>query len=279
MTRIRHSAAATLMVALIAGQAFGSGVGASYYVPGKVPAPVKQASCESGNCGPMASCQSCQRLGFACVDHATVPPCTAEGTCHPAPNWGWHQTKWRRWPGTEETPSQLPSDQAEDRLIPAYEEPRPEVEDQQAPPPIEDEEEESASTTDGLEDFDSAPALPGEAGRPGVEINLPPMPEGPMPNPRPVAPGFRDGPPGLPFGMSPQEDEATQQSAGWGPPKPSFRVQPAGHEVRQSGADAPPPLPVGITRKSLRKSLRRLPGTLFDNLVLPATAEEPSTAK
>lgn len=293
MTRIRQGLAVAVAACLVAGEAGASGIGASYYVPGKAAAsPVKQASCQTGVCGPVASCEACCRLGFACVDHATVPPCTAEGGCYPArQSFGWHQTKWRRWPGTEEEPSLQAAPETADELVPTYEEPRPEEEDQQAPPPIEEEAEEAPTGEfDTFEGFDGAGDRPAPD-RPGLEIDLPPLPEGPIPTPRPdapgfeapgfnqpprpAAPGFQDGPPGLPFGLK-RPAARPAESAEWGPPKPNFGATPSDRPAAVRDGETPPPLPVGITRTTPERVLRRLPTTRYDAAVRPVSAVSPA---
>ncbi|WP_197526230.1 hypothetical protein [Botrimarina colliarenosi] len=279
--KVRAVETLAFVVGLAATQAMGSGVGVSYYVPGTpVAAGPPAASCPPGGCGPVASCNSCQRLGFACVDHATVPPCTAEGGCYPSRGtWGWNQTRWRRWPGTEEGGPKPQEADAQDSLLPDYEEPAPEDEDKQAPSPIEDER--SEEPTEGR-DLPPAP-------RPGREIDLPAFPEPNLPRPAMPAPAPRQqqappAPQSLPFGYAPPEGNPTANR--YGPPSLPFGSQPTSQPTSlpktASSDDAPPPLPVGFTNSGSPTMLRRLPITggrpaTFDTSVQPASAHLPLT--
>lgn len=269
MKRTLATAAQLMLVTALAGQSLASGIGASIYVQRPVGPPV--AGCPTGGCPPVASCNSCQRLGFACVDHATPAPCTAEGGCYPArATFGWNRTNWRRWPGTEEGgPAPLPAD-ASDALVPPFEEPAPEDEDQQAPPSLESELEAAA---DEGEPAPSGTAAP----RPAVEVELPPLPEPALPRPgRPAAPAGQDAPPALPFGFR-GPAVAPRQDA-WAPPAPPSVGMPA--SLPKPGADAPPPLPQGFTGVSPTTTLRRLPSPIhFDGAVTPASATLPSGAR
>jgi hypothetical protein len=222
----------------------------------------------------MTGCGKCERLGFACVDHATPAPCTAEGGCYPArPTFGWYKPNWRRWPGTE-TGGPSPSLAGEqDELVPPYEEPSAEDEDRQAPPPIEDE----PSPGDEVEsaEGESGPAGP----RPGVEINLPSLPEPPsLPRPGLPRPGLNaeptpageDGPPALPFGLRAPGFSRPQEACAPQPAVPTALPNPRG--------ETPPPLPQGFTAVGPTGAPRRLPSIgayLDDRAVRPASAQLP----
>ncbi|MEN0110524.1 MAG: hypothetical protein AAF805_07345, partial [Planctomycetota bacterium] len=242
------------------------------------------ASCNSSTCTPDAACDGCNRIGFAGVDGTTPAPCTAEGGCYPhRATFGYTPTRWRRWPGAvynQQTPE--PAVDGEDALLPAFDPPAPEDEDQQAPASISEEEEAAAEDepSDG----------------PAVEITLPPFEPGPIDTPRPpAAPGLRDGPPELPFGFRDGEPSGADRpfrpaTARWSRPaspastpastEPAIRGrQPvkAMPPVRAASRDdAPPPLPGGFTEAS-RPGLRRLPwvDTRIDSAVVPASAAMP----
>lgn len=271
MIKVRGVESLTLLIGLVAAEAMGSGVGVSYYMP-STPVPAgSAASCPTGGCAPVAGCNTCKRLGFACVDHASPPPCTAEGGCHPAGPFGFSQPRWRRWPGTEETGGAPKEAGDEDSLLPAYEEPAPEDEDKQAPPPLEDTAE---------EDPDDGPAPPA-MNRPGREISLPPLPKPALPTPRPggAAPEG-DAPPSLPFGYN----QPTTGGDSYGPPASPFRTTPTALPKPTADRDAPPPLPMGFTQTGADTMLRRLPTTAgrpaagavyLDHSVQPASAHLP----
>lgn len=267
------AAIGALILSLGVIDAHASGVGASIYVPGKAAPAVRQASCQTGTCAPVSGCSGCQRLGFACVDHATPAPCTAEGGCHPnRSTFGYTKPRWRQWPGakynTGGPQAADPSDQ-----LPPVEEPTPEDEDKQAPPPIEDVE--SPSDPAGDE-----PGVPGfEEEGPGIEVTLPPLPEGPLPVPRPNAtPPFQNNaPPALPFGFE-NRSRAPSESQWDAPPAP-FTKMPANLPKPAAGDDAPPPLPQGFTGATPEQLLRRLPTTRpvgrYDRQIRQASAQTP----
>ena len=256
--------ASALLAGPIAGDALASGVGASIYVPAPKRPAVQQASCQTGACdGP-------QRLGFAGVDGATVPPCTAEGGCYPKRNtFGFYATRWRTWPGAKYGgPAPTAADPSED--VPVIDPPTAEEEDQQAPPPIEDAESPSAEGEGGGQ-FDAEP--------PGAEINLPPLPEGPLPTtPKPARP--QGGPPALPFGFAPPTNSPGPGPQDWRPtPNPVSAVPSRLPEPANAGADAPPPLPFGFTNAAPERLLRRLPASRptgrYDGAVRPVSAQSP----
>lgn len=256
--------ALALVAGPIAGDALASGVGASIYVQAPQRSPVQQASCETGACGPGGDCQ---RLGFAGVDGATVPPCTAEGGCYPKRNtFGYYQTRWRTWPGAKYGgPSPAVAEPTDE--IPAIDPPSAEEEDKQAPPPIEDSESSSDEGDAG-----------GEA--PGVEINLPPLPDGPLPTtPRPPRP--QGGPPALPFGFAPPTNSPSPSRSDWRPtPTPVSAVPAKLPKPAATGDDAPPPLPFGFTSAAPQQLLRRLPNSRpagrYDEAVRQVSAESPA---
>lgn len=280
--RIAAGIAGLATLGLLASEATASGVGASIYVPGK-PQPqatVQQTSCQTGACGPHADCSGCQRLGFACVDHATVPPCTAEGACYPKRNtFGFHATKWRRWPGANYGG---PAPEAADPLgdLPAIEPPTAAEEDKSSPPPIEDAPsgEDEGDANGGFEPpTPQPPAFNREL--PGMEIDLPPLPEVDGPGFRPGRP--TDGaPPSLPFGaIDPRGGAAPSGGEGWRPPRPSFGTSPAILKKAANGDNPPPALPAGFTSSNPSRILRRLPATLpagrYDGSVQQASAYQP----
>lgn len=259
------------MAGLTACEALASGVGASMYVPAPARAKpqVQQASCHTGTCGPVAHCNECQRLGFACVDHATPPPCTAEGACYPnRATFGYTPNRWRRWPGAKYGgPSPTAAGPTGD--VPDFEPPAPEEEDKQAPPSIEDAESPSAEAEGEGGQFDAEP--------PGVEINLPPLPEGPLPT-NPGAPRPQGGPPSLPFGFTPPR-EAPAPAQDWRPAPTPVSAVPTKLPKPAAGEDAPPPLPFGFTNASPERLLRRLPNTRpagrYDGAIRQASAQAP----
>lgn len=270
-----------LLLALVATECRASGIGASYFVPGKAPvvpnkAPsaVVQACCES--CGPVASCPGCQRLGFACVDHATPPPCTAEGGCYPArESFGYYPQRWRRWPGSDyEAPAPELAVEGEDSLLPSFDPPAAEEEDQRAPPPIEDVDISGADEEEGFDQDSDAP---------GLEINLPPLPEpGGREGPRPAAPRFREGPPELPFGFRPANEPTREgpemiDANRWRVPPPPFSTRPAGSADSEGFSKAAPPLPTGLKQASATSRAGKLGGLRrgrYDAAVRPVAAVE-----
>ncbi len=276
--RTIHTAAWALVLSLAASEAFASGVGASIYVPGKARPAVQQTSCQTGACGPVAGCNGCQRLGFACVDHATVPPCTAEGGCYPnRPTFGYTKPRWRQWPGAKYNTG-APEAAGPSEQLPAVDEPAPEEEDKQAPPPIEDVESPSAG--------DEGADTPGfeEEAAPGIEVTLPPLPEGPFSTPRPATQPFQNqapiqnnAPPALPFGFDSRGNAPAGEN--WTPPPAPFTKIPANLPKPRVGDDAPPPLPSGFTGTAPAQLLRRLPVTRpvgrYDRQVQQASAQTP----
>ncbi len=260
------------LAGLTAGDALASGVGASIYVPAPKRPQVQQTSCQTGVCGPAAHCGECQRLGFACVDHATVPPCTAEGACYPKRNtFGYYKTRWRTWPGAKYGgPSPTAAEPTED--VPVIDPHVAEEEDKQAPQPIEEVASPSAEGEGGAGgQFDSEP--------PGVEINLPPLPEGPLPTtPQPARP--QGGPPALPFGYVPSGGSSAQETPDWRPAATPVSAVPAKlPKPSATGDNAPPPLPFGFTNAAPERLLRRLPAARpagrFDGAVRQASAQTP----
>lgn len=284
MTRVLWTVVTTAAIATLALEAAASGVGASIYVERPEAAP-----CPNGGCAPVGSCATCQRLGFACVDHATPAPCTAEGGCYPArPTFGWNKTNWRRWPGTDlGGPAPEPAG-IRDELVPPFEEPAPEDEDVQAPAAIEDE---GDTSSDEGEVSDRSPvgtrppagARPAAGSRPGGEINLPSLPEpqlprpGLRPNSRPGAqPAGEDGPPALPFGF--RAPTGPGGPGAWAPPQPPLGGIPA--SLPRPSNETPPPLPQGFTAVGPTATPRRLPATSYydDRAVQPASASLPAYA-
>lgn len=278
MRRSIRIAALLAALSFLASDALASGVGASIYVPGRAQHPsVQQASCQTGTCGPHAGCDGCKRLGFACVDHATPPPCTAEGGCYPKRNtWGYHTTKWRRWPGAVYG-GPAPETAGSPDDLPVIEPPTPADEDKSSPPPIEDT---PSPEDEGVEDGDFEPAPPAfRRELPGVEIDLPPLPEVAPPSlPRPAGPGFQDSPPALPFGFN-EPSQSPNKTENWAPSRPTFGTTPTVLRKPASQNDPPPPLPAGFTGASPTELLRRLPTTRpagrYDAAVQPASAYQP----
>lgn len=286
MQRTVQTLAVVAIAACLASETIASGVGASYYVPGTAAPPSVRSP---GQCAPASDCHSCQRLGFACVDHATVAPCTAEGGCNPkVETYGWYKPNWRRWPGTAEASSAPAADPAEDSLLPKFEPPQPEEEDKQAPPPIEDREDEEDSGDRSFDAFDSG----ADSREGGLELNLPgrpgrpesPVPSTPAPRvlpPRPAQPGFGDGPPSLPFGFAPPNPSAVG-SPDWQPQRPakSIEAAPVSLPAPKRSEDGPPPLPFGFTRRVSRPATQQLSMPArprYDTAVLPTAAYLPPT--
>lgn len=268
----------------MASELIASGVGASYYVPGKASPPSVYSP---GECSPAADCHSCQRLGFACVDHATVAPCTAEGGCRPAAaTYGWYKPNWRRWPGTADARSTPRSaDPAEDSLLPQFEPPEPEEEDKQAPPPIDDNESDAEAGDSSFEGFDTATDS-NDGDRTGIELNLPRRPESPVPStpaprvlpPRPSRPEFGNGPPSLPFGFVPPNPSAAPARQRAQPAAMPIEAVPVSLPAAKRSEGGPPPLPFGFTRRATAPATRRLPmpaGPRYDTAVLPTAAQMP----
>jgi len=301
-------AAVVAAVAATVSVADASGVGASIYVAPKAKPAVRRASYDATVAPPVASCVECQRNGFACMKHLGVGPCDAEGNCVPnRPNYGYYEARWRRWPGTETDERRPePAVEGDDSLVPAIVPPAPEEEDRQAPPPIDQGDEEPSESPLDAGGFDPAAVAPGG----GVEIDLPPLPEGPMPAPRPALPNFqppgqpvapppgvqpqqqpeprREGPPGLPFGFHSGGGErpvatrlptTTDEGA---PPSLPFGTRPASNG-EASRDDAPPELPSGFTALRPSNLLKRLPRLLpggesprrADPSVVPTAAYAP----
>ena len=206
-----------------------SGVGAAFYQPAPVVKPVgyhSPVSCSA----PCSDCPNCQRLGFACVDHATPAACAAEGCCVPRrATFGHYKNNWRRWPGDIDDEGPTPEEAAaEDPLLAPFDEPEPEEEDEQAPPPIEEDNEEERQQAE-------------EETR--LELNLPPIPEV-RPEQRSPRPAQPDGPPALPFGSTaPRLPEfvAPDTSSPWPNAGPEPFSTPVMHTKPRE--DAPPPLP------------------------------------
>lgn len=253
MKHLLWTATCLAAAALVAGRADASGVGLTQHHPtGIVPA---GHAYPSGDCGPGGACSGGAARGFPSVDGALPPPCSADGICYPKPEtFGFHRTRWRRWPGDEATgPAPTPAEATEgDELLQPFDTPAPELEDQQAPPPIEDD--------PGAESDEPDDELP------PLEIDLPPLPDRPPLNQpfAPPPPADEDGPPGLPFGMN----SAAGPTIGWrtrgdtGEPAdrdatpllPDFpeEAPPRGERVESArlprpAGDAPPALPNGFT--------------------------------
>lgn len=186
------------------------------------------------------------------LDRATSPPCSVDGTCLPQrATWGYYQTNWRRWPGTdierkvEEV--QLPAGEGD---IGPTQPPGPFVEDRQAPPKVEALEPLPPRTPTEPGELDlpllperDEPGVPQEdgtqnGGRPGLEAPpMPPFLEGPPELPFGQPPGGGQ-PGGLPFGQPPQEPAET--------PSPATDLFPSNLLPQQRslrGEDAPPPMP------------------------------------
>lgn len=261
----------------VSNDAVASGVGASIYVPAKAQPTVQQTSCQTGTCGPHADCDGCQRLGFACVDHATPPPCTAEGGCYPKRNtFGFTETKWRRWPGANYggTGPEVAGPAGD---LPAIEAPTPMDEDKRSPPPIEDvasPEDEEADEAGFEPPTPRPPAF--DSDLPGVEIDLPPLPEINQPGFRPP-PAPRDGgPPALPFGSTGPRLNGKER---WIPTRPAFGTSPAVLRKPANSDNPPPALPTGFTSTEPVKQLRRLPvpgsTSRYDGSVQQASAYQP----
>jgi len=294
---VRIQAGLTAALLLVSAEAVASGVGAALYVPRSAPAQpaVRPASCET--CPPQAACGACQRLGFACVDHATPAPCTAEGGCYPKRNtFGYYPTQWRRWPGADyggPAPEEAGPADGIDVIVP----PAAEDEDQQAPTPIEDTIESDEPPVggggfdgEGFEGNNFEPPAEPAFDRPGVEIDLPPLPEGPLPTRpalpqrpgppgqqgQPGQPGPQNTPPALPFGSN--NAPRGLETDGWGPPAPPFEARPVALP-KPLGSDAPPPLPHGFTHQAPEELIRRLPtirsAGRYDGAVRPVSAEQP----
>lgn len=272
-------AAGIAALSLLASDVAASGVGASIYVPAKARPAVQQTSCQTGTCGPHADCDGCQRLGFACVDHATPPPCTAEGGCYPKRNtFGFTKTKWRRWPGANYG-GEGPEAAGPAGDLPAIEAPTPMDEDKRSPPAIEDvaspEDEEEGNTG-----FDPPTPRPPAFDRdlPGVEIDLPPLPEINQPGFR-GAPPRDGGPPALPFGATDPRGLNRSEIDGWTPPRPSFGTSPTVLRKPANPDNPPPALPAGFTSNDPVKLLRRLPTTRstsrYDGSIRQASAYQP----
>jgi hypothetical protein len=266
-----------LLAALVAtlstpGTVEGSGVGASYFQPGVIAHTSPEAhTCATGACRPGAPCASCQRMGFACVDGTGPSPCTPDGACRPArQTFGFHQARWRRWPGdydTEQSPTPVDTG---DSLLKPFDAPAPKDEDVQAPPKIDTE----------LPDEENGLA-------PAGERDLPAMPE-PKRNERRILPERApqpDAPPALPFGAMPSRQGPTQAL----PPLPdSWRAAPGRPALTPVSApagpryDAPPALPQGFTSINAGSLPRRLPttasgpgSTILDPSVRAASATQP----
>ncbi|MEO0529663.1 MAG: hypothetical protein AAF266_03700 [Planctomycetota bacterium] len=291
MQRTVQTIAALAITAVLATDGVGSGVGASYYVPGKAAPP---AVCSPGQCSPSADCHTCQRLGFACVDHATVAPCTAEGACKPkVETFGWYQPNWRRWPGTADDSPELATDTPEeDSLVPEFEPPAPEEEDKQAPPPIDDGQGDDELGDPALDGFDAGADRRDD----GLELNLPSRPELPgrpepavpaTPTPRVLSPrpggqpNFGDAPPSLPFGFKPPNPSATG-SPDWQPQRPEKAVEatPVKLPATKRLEDGPPALPFGFTQRLSKPSTRQpmmAVAPKYDTAVLPTAAQFPVT--
>ncbi|QDV72371.1 hypothetical protein [Botrimarina mediterranea] len=289
MMKVRAVESLALVVGMVAAEAMGSGVGVSYYQPST---PVPAGPVASGPTGaPIAGCSTCKRLGFACVDHATPPPCSPEGGCSPAGPYGFAQPHWRRWPGTDDGGPTPPEATTEGSLIPPYEPPSPEDEDKQAPPSLDD------TTSADVESNTERDATGSEMGRPemnrpemnrpGMDITLPPLPRPSLPTPGAggeAAPANEGAPPSLPFGYAPPAGGTDA----FGPPAPAFeKTVPASLPKSAAGKrDLPPPLPVGFTQNGVAPAPRRLPTTfgrpaaetpLFDAAIQPASANLPIT--
>lgn len=294
------SAAALLAFAgPLAYQLTASGVGASLYVPGRKPAAKVQQVTHTAPV--VVGCVECERQGFACMAHLGVTPCTAEGACRPSPEFGYTQTRWRKWPGVVYDDGRRPRRAADSEkdggLLPDVDEPAPTEEDKQAPPPIDESAgrlEGEAAEGDGEFQFDGGPQ--GEPGG-GFEFDLPAAPggiDGPFQPPRPVAPGFRDQPappapggpaarpdaPPLPpfdFGGGPRRSPV----AGAESPRMSAPTRPAASRPTPASADAPPPLPVGFTQAQ-PGAVRSLPSLRdgvrprYDAAVQPVSAVQPA---
>ena len=224
-----------LLIALLVAThaSLASGVGAAFYQPSQV---IQPASYYAPGCGSQVGCTqdcaACNRLGFACVDHATPAPCCAEGCCTPRrDSFGHYNTRWRRWPGDELDTTLSPEKATEgDPLLTPTDAPPPIEEDQQAPPSIED------STADSAAGSDEAPQL---------EITLPPLPDvrpervNPLPTrEEPEAEG--------PFGAMP--DELPVVAA-----EPEKVVEPIRVAQKPKHADdPPPPLPPSFGERPTR---------------------------
>lgn len=270
-----------------------SSVGGGIYVPVQQYQPA--SACPTGQCQHGNTCGHCSRLGFACVDGATPPPCAASGTCRPKTDtYGYYEQKWRTWPGEESDSDPQPTLADEEVIDP----PAPEKEDLQAPPAIEESVEAAI-----------------EASRPDVEpldIQLPPLPrpeqdqgqpaptERPIPRPGPIDPPRpgREAPPVLPFGWkAPASDSDWQakrsadeivtwveegkalepdQTANSAVVNASL-VEPTTRRSMKS-QDDPPVMPAGLFSSAAGKpQIRRLPsanGYQIDRSVVPTSASQ-----
>jgi hypothetical protein len=115
------------------------------------------------------------------------PPCTADGGCHPAREWGIQRPRWRRWPGAESSTAARDGAVADPRNpLSDYAKPDPTEEDREAPPRV-DAIERPPVETGGARDVE-IPPMP-EFDRPAPEGDVPPMPR---------APGGESGEGGIP---------------------------------------------------------------------------------
>lgn len=260
MNRILTTLGAIVAAATMGLDAQASGVGAAFYRPAPVAAkPMAQPAAYCADCTSQVGCSdcaSCKRLGFACVDHATPAPCSAEGGCRPKRStFGHYQVRWRRWPGdVDETGPAVGDDsEQEDTLMGPIDPPPATEEDQQAPPPIEDEVV-SEQSSDGESQ---------------LEISLPPLPEvrpEPALPPRQAEPADPDGPPALPFGepfgeKAPALPEFVPPQSAWNESAPEQVMPAARHEPPRMGDDMPPPLPSCFKSASTTRPIRLpLPG-------------------
>ncbi|MGL4512558.1 MAG: hypothetical protein ACRCT8_05660 [Lacipirellulaceae bacterium] len=241
-----------LATGLAAGLACASGVGGSYFQPGVVQA---AHTCATGECRPGAPCTGCSTLGRqAGVDPTGLAPCTPDGACRPArQTWGYHQTRWRRWPGDYDSTQKPTEVDTSDSLLKPFDAPEAKEEDVQAPPPVD---------AGPAEEEQQAPAT--EKG--GRDLNLPALPE-PKPTERRLLPSRTpDAPPALPFGALERRLGPSQSlppiPQEWRPGPSRPPLNPVSNPVAAPRGDAPPSLPEGFTSVAPSATPRRLPATL-----------------
>jgi hypothetical protein len=170
---------------------------------------------------------SCAAAAFGAgpplLDRPSPPPYCADGVCQPnSPNFGWYQTRWRRWPTVplEPTPAEIPPGGLVPEA-PAFERPPKAEEDRAAPPrtqaaerALEEEQEEGTTTPQTGEQprvlpFGQPPGglqtpLPRGDGRPEtprleMPWDLEQEPTTPETDTAPIPTGDLDPPPAPPF--------------------------------------------------------------------------------